>query len=577
MHRSYYWGLVLGVCGVVAAGCGSVTPHSRLVAPKQAEAPVPSPTRAAASIPSPPQAIDISAVTAAKAHAHFATGLVYEMNDDPESALKEYYEAALNDPANEWLILEVSRRFAQHKELEKAMELLARSAERPNASGAIYARLGAVYSQLGKTEQAVAADRTAIKRSPELLGGYQNLFVTYLQNKQSAEALKVLEEAARQEKTGAEFLLGVTDLCHAYALQYPSQKEKTDALARPLLERVRKLNPSNPSLRLQLAEALSRAGETEKAAPIYVELLGKLPDVPFMRERLRAKLASIYLQSSDRQRATEQLQALVRDDPTNPVAYYYLGSLAYESEKPAEAAEYFSKVLVLKPDFEEAYYDLALANISLNKPGEALEVLNKAAVKFPHNNNFPLEFYRGLAYGRQKSYPEALRHFTEAEIIAKTFNTNALSRVYFQMGSTQERMGAFDEAEKSFEQCLKLDPDFHAAQNYLGYMLAEHGWKLDKARALIEKAVAAEPKNGAYLDSLGWVLFKLNQPKEALDYILKAVELSPEPDATLFDHLGDIYAAVGQPDKAKEAWAKSVKLEPNEDIQKKLQRAGSGE
>ena len=77
--------------------------------------------------------------------------------------------------------------------------------------------------------------------------------------------------------------------------------------------------------------------------------------------------------------------------------------------------------------------------------------------------------------------------------------------------------------------------------NYMGYMWAEHGMKLDQAKALIEKAIKAEPKNAAYLDSLGWVLFKLNQPKEALGHILKAVELSEEPDPTLLDHLGDIY------------------------------------
>jgi tetratricopeptide (TPR) repeat protein len=106
--------------------------------------------------------------------------------------------------------------------------------------------------------------------------------------------------------------------------------------------------------------------------------------------------------------------------------------------------------------------------------------------------------------------------------------------------------------------------------NYLGYMWAEHGMKLEKARELIEKALKLEPKNAAYLDSLAWVLFKLNQPEKALDAALKAVELSEEPDATVQDHLGDIYAALNKPDKAKEAWRKSVSLEDNEQVRKKL-------
>src|SRR5262249_36975871 len=117
--------------------------------------------------------------------------------------------------------------------------------------------------------------------------------------------------------------------------------------------------------------------------------------------------------------------------------------------------------------------------------------------------------------------------------------------------------------------------DSAEAQNYLGYMWAEHDMKLDKARELIEKAVKAEPKNAAYLDSLGWVLLKLRQPKDAVVYALKAVELSEEPDAALYDHLGDIYAALKETDKARDAWNKSLSVEPNEEIRKKLENGAT--
>jgi tetratricopeptide (TPR) repeat protein len=131
-------------------------------------------------------------------------------------------------------------------------------------------------------------------------------------------------------------------------------------------------------------------------------------------------------------------------------------------------------------------------------------------------------------------------------------------------------MGDLEQAERYFQKSLEISPNFAEAQNYLGYMWAERGTNLARARDLIEKAVKAEPKNDAYLDSMAWVLFKLNQPKEALDYILKAIKNAEEEDATVYDHLGDIYNALGQTDKAKEAWRKSISLEPNETIRKKL-------
>jgi tetratricopeptide (TPR) repeat protein len=266
----------------------------------------------------------------------------------------------------------------------------------------------------------------------------------------------------------------------------------------------------------------------------------------------------------------EQLEAIVRDDPTNPEAYYYLGYIAYTEKKPADAADYFGKTILLNPDFPDPYYELALSQISLNKPDDALATLDKARQKFPQN--YTLELCTGLAYGRKKEYKQAVQHYTAAEVIAKATDPSRLDdQFYFQLGATYERMGDYVQAEQYFEKCLQLAPDSAEAQNYLGYMWAEHDTKLDRARELIEKAVKAEPKNAAYLDSLGWVLFKLRQPKEALGYTLKAVELSDEPDATLYDHLGDIYAALNQPDKARDAWTKSLAVEPNDQIRKKLE------
>ena len=98
--------------------------------------------------------------------------------------------------------------------------------------------------------------------------------------------------------------------------------------------------------------------------------------------------------------------------------------------------------------------------------------------------------------------------------IAKATDPKQLDEgFYFELGATCERKGDYAEAEKYFEKCLHLAPDFAEAMNYLGYMWAEHGMKLDQAREMIEKALKAEPKNAAYLDSMAWVLFKLNQPE----------------------------------------------------------------
>jgi Flp pilus assembly protein TadD len=77
-------------------------------------------------------------------------------------------------------------------------------------------------------------------------------------------------------------------------------------------------------------------------------------------------------------------------------------------------------------------------------------------------------------------------------------------RVLFLLGASLERQGRDDEAEAVFREALLVQPDFPPVLNYLGYMNADRGVRLEESHALLEKAVALDPENGAYLDSLGW-------------------------------------------------------------------------
>jgi tetratricopeptide (TPR) repeat protein len=511
-----------------------------------------------------------------EAHAHFAAAVVHEVANEPEAALSEYHLAALNDPDDETLVLDVSQRLLQAKQPQKALEILTRAANRPGASANIYARLGLVHEQLGHHDQALSANRAALNKAPGNLAAYQNLYVLYLKRKQAAEATKVLDQAARQPNTDAEFLIGLGELYANLTTQAPTQKVAITVKGLAVLNRAEKLNPPTSALKLRLADGFNVFGETAKAAALYVDLLKTMPDVPLLRDRIRAKLAEVYLRGKDHEQALKQLEALARDEPTNPQLRYLLGTVAFEARQFPAAVEHFGKTILLSPEMETAYYHLAAAQIAMNKSTDALATLSKARQKFPAN--FVLEFWTGMAFSHEKAYAEAIQHFTAAEVIGKASEPERLDEgFYFQLGAAYERKGDLAQAETYFEKCLKLAPNFSEAMNYMGYMWAEHGMKLDEAKALIEKAVKAEPKNAAYLDSLGWVLFKLNQPKEALGHILKAVELSEEPDPTLFDHLGDIYAALNEPDKAREAWKKSVALEPNEQVKKKIEAPGPKE
>jgi tetratricopeptide (TPR) repeat protein len=504
-----------------------------------------------------------------EALARFAAGVSGELREQSDEALEHFQRSVLADPANEPLAIDVARRLLRKKEVDKAIAVLEKSAARPEASGFVDALLGIAFLQAGKHDPAIAASRKAITKLPHSLIGYQNLAQIYLQTKQPKEALAVLDEAAALPAPELNFLLELGEAYRSHVASQPRDFELVKPKLMTVLESVTKLQPKSQSLIFRLAELLSFAGEYKRSAELYVKLLERFPNQALLRNRI----VELYLKANDLKAAQTQLDALVREQPTNPLAHYFLGAIAAEQRDWDKAAEYYQRTIQLnegaKQNFEPVYYDLAGVYISKDKPAEGLKILEKARAKF--KNNFLLEFYSGLAHGRLKDHAASIKHLTAAELLARRDEPERLTPLfYFQVGTAHERHKDFKQAEFYFRESLKLAPDFAEALNYLGYMWAERGENLSEARVMIARALKLEPENAAFLDSMAWVLFKLNLPAEALEYQLKALRHQKEPDATLHDHLGDIYAALKQHDKARDQWQHALTIEPSEAIQQKL-------
>ncbi|HUR45159.1 MAG TPA: tetratricopeptide repeat protein [Candidatus Saccharimonadales bacterium] len=498
-----------------------------------------------------------------EAHARYATGVLYDWEEEPDRAAEEFYKAAVADPKNSELALEVAQRLMQNKQLDKAAEVLSKTASTSQASPSVYAMLGRVYSLLGKKDLAIGTTKTAISKMPNNIVGYRTLAQIYFQAKQRDDALKVLDQASKQQKVDASFLVELGELYAGLLRSGTNDVARTNALN--ALQRAAALEPSNPLLLQRLGDGFAVLGQSDKATQYYLKVLERYPSLPGLRE----KLVEMFLRKEDHKAATEQLEAIIRNNPTNPQYYYLLGSIAYEDKNPKKAVEFYNKALLLNPDFEQVYYDLAGEQINLNKPKEAIATLDKAREKF--QGTFVNEFFTGMAYTRMKDFTNAVGHLTAAEVIARATDTNRLNHIfYYQLGAAYERGQRLEEAEKYLRKAISMSPDFSEGLNYLGYMWAEKGIKLAEAQEMIEKAVKLEPKNAAYLDSLAWVLYKAGKPAEALSPMLKAIEYTEEPDATVYDHLGDIYSALHKMDKAREAWKKAVSIEPSKAIQTKL-------
>lgn len=502
-----------------------------------------------------------------EANARFAAGMIEELNGSIETALPHYQAAILNDPNNEDLVLEITRKLVQRRRLEDARLLLESVTQRPSASGLLWTWLGNIHSLQGNPNAAIAAHQEAIRREPDQFRGYHGLCQIQLESGQPALALVTLQSAARRPNPDASFLLQVGD---AMATLQRTQESVVGNL-RPtileLLQRAEDLKPTNTLERLRLGDLYQTLGQGQKALAIYRSLLEAQPDLPGLRERL----TDYYLRADDSEKAIEQLKGLAASNPTSSFPPFCLGLIALEDKRFDEAVQYFSHALDLDPDDPFNHVQLAIALMSQEKAESALEVLGRARAKFPHQ--FEIELYTATALIELKRYDQAVRHLTSAEIIAGATLPNRLNHLfYFQAGMANERAKLYDEAARCFERAIQLKPDFAEALNYLGYMWAERGEHLDRALQHIRKAVELEPNNAAFLDSLAWVLYQKGRPDEALVQQQRAIELTKEPDATLYDHLGDILHKLNRFDEARDAWRRAFEIEPTPELEEKVRK-----
>lgn len=159
----------------------------------------------------------------------------------------------------------------------------------------------------------------------------------------------------------------------------------------------------------------------------------------------------------------------------------------------------------------------------------------------------------------KKKYHQALKRIDEylKEYPKEQQLYRFKAEAYAQQGKVKDQISAM-------EQAYRLAPDQVGMNNDFGYMLADAGMELDRARKLIGRAVSSSPSNTAFLDSLAWVLYKqgeFHRSAELLAGIVLGDEFakeSPLSRAVIYDHAGDAVYRLGWEKLAKQFWDKAI-------------------
>ena len=183
-----------------------------------------------------------------------------------------------------------------------------------------------------------------------------------------------------------------------------------------------------------------------------------------------------------------------------------------QTGKADEAVSLLQDFVRQQPDKPESYVALAQIYLDTKRGADAVKMLQDAQQKFPADTTIP-----------------------------------------FELGAVLDKQKRFADAESAFRQVLSKDPDHAPALNYLGYMLAERGERLDESVDLLKKALAIEPDNGSYLDSLGWAYYKADKLDLAVTNLERAAE-QLQTNSVIQDHYGDVLFKLSRFDDAIAAW-----------------------
>jgi tetratricopeptide (TPR) repeat protein len=496
-------------------------------------------------------------------------GELYAANHESPKAEAEFKEAQKIDSNSEEVVLSMAKLYNDEGDLQRAAGVLAGIPQDDRSAREEYA-LGQAYDRLKKAKEAAAAYQRSLDLEPDNAEVEMALANALLEDNQLDESLKIFKTLQSADPTDLRSTIQISEIQRR-------QGHYEESLA--TLEKLKgQIQPgTNEELQWGVDEALDydAMGKYDQATGLLTKLVNATthPDGKYSdqeksnRAYFLNRLGLIYREQNKTAEAVaafKQIADLGGDcasSASDDDAHICYAESGYESEvdayreahmwKEATAAAADAAKALPKSHDAQLLYARQIADT-----GQVEQGLTLAKAQLT-NTSDDLEVHENLAemYIRLKRYDEATAEIEKADALAK--KPAEKWYIAFLRGDQFDHQKKYDEAEAQFRKALEIDPKNAMVLNYLGYMLADNGTKLQDAMKLIQQAIVLDPQNGAYLDSLGWVQFKLGQYPEAETNLRKANERMNN-DPTVHDHLGEVYEKTGNLKMAVAQWERSM-------------------
>jgi len=371
------------------------------------------------------------------------------------------------------------------------------------------------------------------------------VYVLYLRGRELAGRLPPdLRGAIASYRQALELAPGAADLRAELAALYARDSQILEARAEA--RRAIDTDPDNREAHRVLGlmeSAMIQQSPTPPTAEMLQEAIGHLEyalaggvtDFPS-----QLTIAELYLQQGNATRAAAAAQKFLQDRPGYPRAVMVLVAALDASGRSDEAGATLADLR------EEPADELLAMAQSFLEGGAARHVVTllEARVTSPLQEDLESGALGRMAAAVGMAFNQLGEPKRTIAVVEQARERKATGQtLLFTLAAAYERDGQHDNAERTFRTLIADAPRDDRALNYLGYMLADRGQKLDEAVELIRRALAIAPDTPSYLDSLGWAYFRQRRFEDAREPLERAAKAMPQ-ESVVQDHLGDLYLAM---------------------------------
>jgi tetratricopeptide (TPR) repeat protein len=563
---------------------------------------------------------DIKLSLLLKARDHYMEGMFYQLANEHEKALIEFYQALLYDSTSSTIYNSIAENHMSLGRYESASRYLKISLKFDSEIIQTYRLLAECNYKLNKFNYAVRYLKKVLKMDPydenarsllfsiyqktsnttgltqqykEMIDLYgENEYwidkaaILYMKNGRINEAIGLYKHYLKTDSTNAgmwyslgriyelneqeEEALAAYKRAVKYSFKFIEAAERIMFIYRKknkwnkIIEYFEPLHQNYQDIlvfRLMIAEAYFYKKEYKKSKNLLLPLL-KENNVSWQTHQL---LGRIELEEKNYDSAITYFQKIIDMDVKNRDGWLYLGFVYSDMDSLVQAENNYKKALKYLPDDS---YLLSFYAITLNRLGrdkESLSLLAKA-IKSDSTNIIALINY-GSTLNRLGRHTDALLPLLKALVI-DSVNINVITT----LGLVYDELKMYEQLDELYEKALRLYPDNDLLMNNYSYSLSVRGVRLEFALQLAKKAIEANPNNGAYLDTIGWVYYQLGEYQRALEYIKSSLELEPK-NSVVIEHLGDVYLKLGDTIQAKKEWQRAFELDDdNKTLKEKIKQ-----